>query len=80
VLLRILLVAFIIVCVGVPAFSQQPPSTSAAPIHAQNQTVNNLRNQAPPFSALRGIGLPGASEFPHGMLTREGALSSSFGE
>jgi len=34
----------------------------------QQQIVNNLRNQAPTFRALRNIGLLGAPEFPHGMF------------
>lgn len=43
----------------------------------QQETVNYLRNQAPTFMALRGIGLLGAPEFPHGMFTRGGTFSSS---
>jgi Spy/CpxP family protein refolding chaperone len=35
---------------------------------AQQQTVNNLRNQAQTFTALRAIGLLGAPDFPHGMF------------
>jgi hypothetical protein len=35
---------------------------------AQQQTVNNLRNQAQTFTALRRLGLLGAPEFPHGMF------------
>ncbi len=34
----------------------------------QQQTVNNLRNQAPTFMALRRLGLLGTPEFPHGMF------------
>jgi Spy/CpxP family protein refolding chaperone len=37
----------------------------------QQQIVNNLRNQAQTFSALRSIGLLGAPEFPHGMFMRQ---------
>jgi len=46
----------------------------------QNQTVNNLRSQAPTFMALRSIGLLGAPEFPHGMFMGEGTPSASLEE
>ena len=45
----------------------------------QQETVKYLRSQAQTFMALRGIGLLGAPEFPHGMMS-EGTLSSSRGE
>jgi Spy/CpxP family protein refolding chaperone len=35
----------------------------------QQQTVNNLRNQAETFRALRAIGLLGAPEFPRGLMS-----------
>jgi Spy/CpxP family protein refolding chaperone len=38
----------------------------------QQQIVNNLRNQAETFRALRSIGLLGAREFPHGMFMSSG--------
>jgi len=38
----------------------------------QQQIVNNLRNQAQTYRALRSIGLL-APEFPHGMFTSSGA-------
>ena len=38
----------------------------------QQQTVNNLRNQAKTFFALRRLGLLGTSEFPHGMFMSGG--------
>src|SRR5262249_33866633 len=34
----------------------------------QQQIVNNLREQAPTFRALRSIGLLGAPDFPSGMF------------
>jgi Spy/CpxP family protein refolding chaperone len=46
----------------------------------QQQTVDNLRNQAKTFFALRRIGLLGTSEFPHGMFmsmkSRSGGAAS----
>ena len=38
----------------------------------QQQIVNNLRNQAQTYRALRSIGLLGAPEFPHGMFMSSG--------
>jgi Spy/CpxP family protein refolding chaperone len=45
----------------------------------QQQIVNNLRNQAQTYRALRSIGLLGAPEFPHGMFMSGGHPSAKRG-